>query len=97
MLTYADVCDLRLGGSDSQAFTSGYYENVTNYTYGLLLRGSIVYRRTEVSLSLDRSSGAPAVDLFYAGYFLTVGNETRIIVAYNVAYDLHTPARPAYA
>jgi len=37
---------LPLGGVHADAFTSAFFINVTNFSYGPLHNGSIVYRRT---------------------------------------------------
>ena len=77
---------LPLAGDHADAFTSAYYINVTNYTHGLVHNGSIIYRRTELTLSLDRSA-EPIEDLF-VGMYLTIGNESRTIVKYSVLREV---------
>lgn len=72
--------ELQLQGPDASVFTSSFYMNLTNYSHGVVHNGSIIYRRTEVHLSLDRS--APTIEDIYVGMYITVGNESRTIVAY---------------
>jgi hypothetical protein len=78
--------ELQLANADAQGFTSAFFINVTNYSHGAIQHGSIAYRRTETTLSLDR--GAPPIDDFFVGRYLTVGNESRTIVGYNVLREV---------
>lgn len=86
--------ELQLGDADAQGFTAAFYINVTNFSHGAVHDGTIVYRRTETTLSLDRR--APPVDDFFVGRYLTVGNESRTIVGYNVLREV-TIDRPFVA
>ena len=71
--------------------------NVTNYSHDTHththkhMSGTIIYRRTELTLSLDKR--APPIDDYFVGTYLTIGNETRTIVGYNVLREV-TVDRP---
>ena len=85
------TAELPLANAHADAFASAHWVNVTNFSHGPVHNGSVIYRRTETTLSLDQS--APAVADLYTGNFITIGNETREIIGYNVLREV-TVDRP---
>ena len=80
------TAELPLANAHADAFASAHWVNVTNFSHGPVHNGSVIYRRTATTLSLDQS--APAVAGVYTGNFITIGNETREITGYNVLREV---------